>query len=175
MFSLTWINCPVTDQYPYGGCSSCFSIPSTTTRNLSFADAEQFCQDNGGSLLTVRDMTDFDQLSHYFDGLSETRPVWIGYRYNTTGVRVALDAELAPRVIQNDQNFVGSIAGDKSTCIAMQGSWLINVACSDTLPFACIYSYGGMYMLVTYTAVLKSYCCSLYAWMGFMVSDEVFN
>lgn len=138
---MLYADCPG-GQYPYGSCSSCFTIVNNSE---SFTDAAQFCRESGGALLSIRDEADFAQLARYLEGLSEDRTIWIGYKYNTTGDRITVDGEIAPEVIQNDQNFVGSTAGDEFTCVAVQGSSLVNVDCSKLQAFSCIYSYGGTY------------------------------
>ncbi len=140
------IDCP-NGQYPYGGCSSCFNIPD---KSLKFDDAAQFCQDSGGSLISVRDKEDFEQLIRYLEGLSEDRILWTGYKYSTTGVRIAVDGELAPEVIQDDRNFAVRTTGTELTCVAVQGAVLVNIECSRAQSFACMYSYEGKQVIAVY-------------------------
>ncbi len=78
----------------------------------------------------------------------EERQLWIGYRYDNEGTRLAVDGEMAPAVILNNNNFVGSTTGDQLTCIAVQGSTLVNLQCTQTQAFACMYTFAGRWILL---------------------------
>ena len=73
----------------------------------------------------------------------EDRQLWIGYRYNSENARVDTLGGPAPAVVLNDENFSGATLGNVDTCVAINGSSLVNVECAQRLPFLCMYTYGG--------------------------------
>ena len=101
------------------------------------------CNLLGGKLTTTEDETNFELLSRYLGGLNESRRLWIGYRYSSSGSRIGLEGNEAPGVVQDDSNFNGSTTGNINSCIGIQNGKFIVAPCTDTLPFICTIAYNG--------------------------------
>ena len=133
------IECPE-GQYPYGGCSSCFSLVEQAS---DFDSAIQNCQQLGGQLLTIEDASQLDILGFYLEGLRETRQLWVGYRYHSDGSRIDLEGQVAPAVIGDNGSFVGTTSGNQQTCVGVRGFSLLSLPCAQSLSSICMFTYGG--------------------------------
>lgn len=144
------IECPE-GQYPYGGCSTCFSV---VEQARDFDSAVQNCQQQGGQLLTIKDLSQFVRLGRYLEGLREDRQLWVGYRYSSDGSRVDIEGQVAPAVVSDDGSFVGTASGNQQTCIGVRGFSLLSVSCDQSLSSICMFTYGGELLMFVITSVV---------------------
>ena len=97
----------------------------------------------GGELTTTENETNFELLSRYLGGLNESRRLWIGYRYSSSGSRIGLEGNEAPGVVLDDGNFNGSTSGNDRSCVGMENGKFIVASCTSELPFICTIVYNG--------------------------------
>ena len=133
--------CPP-DQYPYpsDACSSCFTI---VNERQNFDSARGYCSVLGGELTTTENETNFELLSRYLEGLNESRRLWVGYRYSSSGSRIGLEGNEAPGVVLDDGNFKGSTSGNDRSCVGMENGKFVVASCTIELPFICTIVYNG--------------------------------
>ena len=93
--------------------------------------------------MTTKDGSQFNLLSRYLGGLSESRKLWIGYRMSNSGSRIGLEGDRAPDIVQYNGNFNGSTSGNSDSCIGIQTGKFIIASCSQRLPFICTIVYDG--------------------------------
>ena len=133
------LSCPQ-GHFPYS-CSTCFRI---ATNELDFDSSDAHCQNKSGFLITVDNSTQMLMLGRYLEGLNDSRKLWIGYRYASTGGAVDMAGQAAPDVLQDGTNFAGgATAGGANTCIGVQEGRFFNAPCTEGYPFICSYTYSG--------------------------------
>ena len=133
------LSCPQ-NHYPYS-CSTCLTI---ATNELDFNSSNVYCRNRSGILITVDNSQQMLTLGRYLEGLNDSRRLWIGYRYTSSGRPVDMTGQAAPAVLQDNRNFEGGvIAGDTNTCIGVQMGSFFNAPCTEGLAFICSYRYSG--------------------------------
>ena len=133
-------NCPE-NQYPYS-CSTCLKFSDMGIEG-DFDVSTKHCRDRGGDLISVEDDLKFKTLTRYLLGLNETRRLWIGYRYTSSGSQVGTDGKVAPSLLQSEGNFNGEMSGDENSCIGIHKGMFFTASCSESLGFICLYIYKG--------------------------------